>query len=65
MFHFPWIDWGIDKSDFEKINFLGHGAILGYSQPLGKLLLNINDTYAVGQKIFKKCGMDKNFLKNF
>ena len=61
MFLFPWLDWGIDISDFEKIDFLGHGAILGCSQPLGRLILNINGTYVGGQKIFKKCGMKKIF----
>ena len=63
MFLFPWLDWGIDISDFERIDFLGHGAILGCSQPLGRLILNSNDTYVVGQKIFKKCGMKKKFEK--
>ena len=29
MFLFPWLDWGIDISDFEKIDFLGHWAIFG------------------------------------
>ena len=52
---------GIDISDFEIIDFSGHGTILGCSQPLGRLILNINDTYVVGQKIFKKCGMKKIF----
>ena len=33
MFLFPWLDWGIDISDFEKINFLGHGAFLGIPSP--------------------------------
>ena len=60
---FPWLDWGIDISDFEKIDFLGHGAILGCSQPLGRFILNSSDTYAIGQKIFKKCGMKKLFEK--
>ena len=63
MFLFPWLDWGIDISDFEKIDFLVHGAILGCSQPLGRMILNINDPYAGGQKIFKKCGMKKIFQK--
>ena len=29
MFLFPWLDWGIDISDFEKIDFLGQWAIFG------------------------------------
>ena len=61
MFLFPWLDWDINVSDFEKNVFLGHGAILGCSQPLGRLILNSSDTYVVGQKIFKKCGMKKIF----
>ena len=27
MFLFPLLDWGIDMSDFEKIDFLGHGLM--------------------------------------
>ena len=61
MFLFPWLDWGIDISDLKKIDFLGHGAILGCSQPLGRLILNSSDIYAGGQKIFKKSGMRKKF----
>ena len=64
MFLFPWLDWGIDISDFEKIDFLGHGAILRCSQPLSRLILNMNGTYVGGQKIFKRCGM-KNFFEKF
>ena len=63
MFLFPWLDSGIDISDFENIDFLGHGAILGCSQPLARLIFCISDTYAMGQKIFKKYGMKKNFEK--
>ena len=33
MFLFPWLDWGIDISDFEKIDFLGHGRFLAFSAP--------------------------------
>ena len=29
MFLFPWLDWGIDISNFEKIDFLSHWAIFG------------------------------------
>ena len=58
-FLFLWLDWGIDISDFEKIDFLGRGAILGCSQPQGRLILNISDTYAVGKNIFKECSMKK------
>ena len=47
----------IDISDFEKIDFLGHGAILGCSQPLGRLIFCSSDTDAGRQKIFKKFGM--------
>ena len=61
MFLSPWLDYGIDISDFEKIDFLGHRVILGRSQPLGRLILNINGTYVGRQKIFKKCGMKKIF----
>ena len=33
MFLFPWLDWGIDISDFEKIDLLGHGRFLAFSAP--------------------------------
>merc|ERR1711951_124852 len=33
MFLFPWLDCGIDISDFEKIDFLGHGRFLAFSAP--------------------------------
>ena len=33
MFPFPWLDWGIDICDFEKIDFLGHGRFLAFSAP--------------------------------
>ena len=33
MFLFPWLDWGIDISDFEKIDCLGHGRFLGVPSP--------------------------------
>ena len=64
MFLFPWLDWGIDISDFEKIDFLGHEAISGCSQPLVRPILNSNDTYVVGQKILKNV-VWKNFFEKF
>ena len=33
MFLFPWLDWGIDISDFEKIDVLAHGRFLGVTSP--------------------------------
>ena len=30
---FPWLDWGIDISDFEKIDFLGHERFWAFSAP--------------------------------
>ena len=33
IFLFPWLDWGIDISDFEKIDFLGHGRFSGVPSP--------------------------------
>ena len=46
-----------------KNQFFGPCAILGCSQPLGRLIFCRSGTYAIGQKIFKKCGMKKNFEK--
>ena len=33
MFLFPWLDWGIDISDFEKIDFLAHEPYLAFLAP--------------------------------
>ena len=33
MFLFPWLDWGIDISDFGKIDFLAHGRFWGVPSP--------------------------------
>ena len=33
MFLFPWLDWGDDISDFEKIDFLGHDSVQLKSAP--------------------------------
>ena len=30
---FTWLDWGIDISDFEKIDFLGHERFWAFSAP--------------------------------
>ena len=30
---FPWLDWGIDISDFEKIDFLAHEPYLAFLAP--------------------------------
>ena len=46
-------------------DFFWSWAIFGCSQPLGRLIFCISDTYAMGQKIFKKCGMKKIFRKIF
>ena len=61
MFLFPCLDWCIDISAFEKVDFLARGVILKCSRPLDRLILNSSDTYAGRQKIFKKCGMKKTF----
>ena len=46
-----------------KNRFFGSWAILGCSQPLGRLIFCRSGTYAVRQKIFRKCGMKKIFWK--
>ena len=33
LFLFPWLDWGIDILDFEKIDFLGHERFWAFSAP--------------------------------
>ena len=50
------MDWGDNISDFEKIDFLGHGAILGCSQPLVRNVHGHqsarNDRTTVGRNFF-------------
>ena len=41
MFLFPWLDWGIDISDFEKIDFLGHERFLAFSAPWKRVFFDI------------------------
>ena len=67
MFLFPWLDWGDDISDFEKIDFLADGRFWGVPSPWEGwfLALASSDTCIHGQKIFKKCGMKKIFWKIF
>ena len=50
MFLFPWLDWGIDISDFEKIDFLGHGRFSGVPSPWA------------GSVFFKDFSTARNFL---
>ena len=45
MFLFPWLDWGIDISDFEKIDFLGHGRFLAFSAPWKRDFLTWGDNF--------------------
>ena len=49
---FPWLGWGIDISDFEKIDFLGHGAIFGLFSPLKTAK---NDKFLA---MWEKCEVD-------
>ena len=58
MFLFPWLDWGDDISDFEKIDFWPMGDFGVFPAP-GKA--DFYDTCIHRQKIFKKCGMKKLF----
>ena len=41
MFLFPWLDWGIDISDFEKIDFLGHERFWAFSAPCKRDFLTL------------------------
>ena len=44
MFLFPWLEWGIDISDFEKIDFGGHERFLTFSTLL-KRVFDIGDNF--------------------
>ena len=45
MFLFPWLDWGIDISDFEKIDFLGHERFLAFSAPWKRDFLTLGPIF--------------------
>ena len=63
MFLFPWLDWGIDISNFEKFVFLGHCAILGCSQPLAGWFWTSTALTLVGRKFSKSVVWKKIFEK--
>ena len=48
MFLFPWLDWGNDISDFEKIDFLGSWAIFGFVSPLQEPFLTVGTFSQLG-----------------
>ena len=68
MFLFPWLDWGIDTSDFEKIDFLGHERFLAFSAPWSRAFLTLERIFrgplgGPRVKIFQN--FFRNFSKNF
>ena len=59
MFLFPWLDWGNDISDFEKIDFLAGQAILSVFSTLQKPFFTLGTFSQLGlesprRKILKK-----------
>ena len=48
MFLFPWLDWGNDISDFEKIDFLAGQAILSVFSPLQKWFFTLGTFSQLG-----------------
>ena len=61
MFLFPWLDWGNDISDFEKIDFLGSWAIFGLLSPLQQWFFDMGDNFE-GPIKSAQC---ENFEKDF
>ena len=64
MILFPWLDWGIDISDFEKIDFLGMGGFLVFPAP-GQAHFVQQRHLRHWAENFQKVWYDKQFLKNF
>ena len=50
---FPWSDWGDDISNFEKIDFLGHGRILGVPSPWAGSFCAAATLTPLGRKFLK------------
>ena len=66
MFLFPWLDWGIDISDCEKIDFLGHGRFWGVPSPWAGWFFAAATLTPLGRKlIFQKVWYTKKFWKIF
>ena len=65
MFLFPWLDWGIDISDFEKIDFLGSWAIFGLLSPLQKRFFDMGDNFEGPIKSAQGKNLEKMFFGIF
>ena len=64
MFLFPWLDWGDDISDFEKIDFLADGRFWGVPSPWEGWFLALATLASVGRK-FSKSVVWKKFFEKF
>ena len=53
MILFPWLDWDIDISDFEKIDFLGHRRFSGVPSPWAGSFFASATLKLLGRKISK------------
>ena len=66
MFLFPWLDWGDDISDFEKIDFWAHGRFWGVPSPWEGWFFALATLASVGRKISKSVVWKKflNFINS-
>ena len=65
MFLFPWLDWGNDISDFEKIDFLGSWAIFGLFSPLQEQFLTVGTFSQLGLESPRRKILKHFFFGNF
>ena len=65
MFLFPWMDWGNDISDFEKIDFLAGQAILSVFSPSTDVIFYIWDLRSIPLRLVQKKFVKTNFLETY
>ena len=65
MFLFPWLDWGIDISDFEKIDFLGVMSDFWPFQPTAGAIFDSEDLQSIGLRVAQKKNFEEFFSEVF
>ena len=65
MFLFPWLDWGNDISDFEKIDFWGVMSDFWLCQPTAGAIFDSGDLQSIGLRVAQKKNFEKFFFGNF
>ena len=65
MLLFPWLDWGIDISDFEKIDFFGSWSDFEVFPAPGLADFEHQRHLRCWAENFQKVWYEKKFLKNF